>query len=375
GQVVTEGVRSIDIAPTLLDLAGLPPLASAEGESLRPFLDGRGGTKAPRAAYAEALFGRLCCGWAPLQAWRGGGLVFIDAPRPELYDVVADPAQSRNIATDRPADLARLRQALDAARAREGRPSRDATSSDARARLRSLGYAGGSGATRPPLPHPKDMIDVSNRIGQAVDAEDADPARAEAILREVLRTDPANPMARRRLGSALMAQRRYDQAAGVLRALIRDGDDADETALLLADAAIGAGALEEARALLDRVRRRNPDDAAVAFKLGLVLARLGKAADAVPLFSTVVEREPANVDARVDLATVLLDAGRAAEALPHFERARAMGPSTPLVLNGLGFAKLQTGDARGAADAFRESLRLDPNQPDIDTALHRALAR
>src|SRR5262249_10957832 len=226
--------------------------------------------------------------------------------------------------------------------------------------------------SRPSLRDPKDMIDVSTRIGEAVEVEDQDPARAAALLEQVLRTDASNAMARRHLGIALMGLQRYEEASRVLRVLLENGDRSNETAVLLADAAIGRGDLAEARSLLEQVRAATTGDSAVTFKLGLVLARMGKPADAIPLFTSVVEQEPANVDARVDLGTVLVDAGRAADAVPQLERAIAMGSDTPLVFNGLGFAKLQTGDQAGAADAFERSLLLDANQPDIAAALRRA---
>jgi Flp pilus assembly protein TadD len=219
------------------------------------------------------------------------------------------------------------------------------------------------------------MIDVSTQIGEAVEIEEKDPARAAGLLENVLRIDSANATARRHLGISLMGLRRYDDAARVLRVLLEHGDRSDETAVLLADAAIGRGDLAEARRLLERVRTVNPGDSGVTFKLGLVLARMGKPADAIPLFAAVVEQEPANVDARVDLGTVLVDAGRPAEAVGHLERAVAMGADTPLVFNGLGFAKLQTGDRAGAAAAFERSLRLDENQPEIAAALRRVRIR
>ena len=53
GRRVGDVVQSIDIAPTLLDLAGLPPLEAAAGRSLRPQLGG--GATPAGGAYAEVL--------------------------------------------------------------------------------------------------------------------------------------------------------------------------------------------------------------------------------------------------------------------------------------------------------------------------------
>ena len=53
GRRVPELVQSVDIAPTLLELAGVPPLEAAVGRSLVPLIEGNS-QPSPRA-YAEVL--------------------------------------------------------------------------------------------------------------------------------------------------------------------------------------------------------------------------------------------------------------------------------------------------------------------------------
>ena len=53
---VSALVRAIDLAPTLLDLAGLPPLGGAQGRTLGPLVDRRAGAVSPASAYAESYF-------------------------------------------------------------------------------------------------------------------------------------------------------------------------------------------------------------------------------------------------------------------------------------------------------------------------------
>src|SRR3954465_1467078 len=88
GRVVPTVARSIDVLPTLLDYAGLRPPAPMDGRSLRPAADGQSMSDAP--AYSESLYPELELGWAPLHAMRLGRFKLIDAPRAELYDVLAD---------------------------------------------------------------------------------------------------------------------------------------------------------------------------------------------------------------------------------------------------------------------------------------------
>jgi choline-sulfatase len=374
GRVVTSMVRLIDVAPTLLDLSGTAPLTDIEGISLRPLLSrDRDGAAPP--ALVESLFGWLCCGWAPLHAWRDDRWKFIDAPRAELYDTSTDPGEVQNLATARVADASRLRRDLDAAIGPAPTPAQGQAPADARDRLRSLGYVGGGGTARPSHRDPKDVAEVSVRIGQAIEIEDADPARAAGLLTEALTADPANPLARRHLAIALLRQNRAADAVRLLNGLTADGDNSTETLMLLADAEIGRGDLRAARARLETLHARDTADSSVAIKLGILLVRAREFERAIALFREVVDREPSNGDALVDLGGALLSSGASADAANYFQQAIDRGAASPLAWNGLAFAKLQSGDARGAGDAMRQSLRMQPNQPDIIVALKNLESR
>ena len=109
----------IDVAPTILDFLRVPAPASFEGTSLLG--------AAPRAVYSESLHTHDSFGWAPLRSVRLGAYKYIEAPRPELYDLEKDPDERNNIVQreSRPGARAsrRTRQAagaLCAARTRSG---------------------------------------------------------------------------------------------------------------------------------------------------------------------------------------------------------------------------------------------------------------
>ena len=78
--------------PTVLDLLGLP-VPMLDGVSLLSMLNGQ---PTELDAYAESLYPERH-GWAPLFALRSDRFKFIDAPRPELYDLRLDPFEERNI--------------------------------------------------------------------------------------------------------------------------------------------------------------------------------------------------------------------------------------------------------------------------------------
>jgi arylsulfatase A-like enzyme len=103
-------VRHIDIVPTVLAITGLPR-GGTQGIDLLPALQGR--VSPPDVAqYAEARLAEEGFGMAPLFGVRRGGRKWIQAPRPELYDLRADPGELVNVAASHPEIVAELSQAL-----------------------------------------------------------------------------------------------------------------------------------------------------------------------------------------------------------------------------------------------------------------------
>src|SRR5439155_2399345 len=137
-RVVGDPVRHVDILPTVLDAVGIAPPGGLDGESLLPAI--ATGQHAAVPSYFEALSAALNRGWAPLAGVASGSLKYIDLPIPELYDVAADPAESRNLASSRPADVRQLQTLLRQLRASDRGPIRTSESAETRKRLGSLGY-------------------------------------------------------------------------------------------------------------------------------------------------------------------------------------------------------------------------------------------
>jgi len=86
----------VDLAPTLLDLCGVEPLAGAQGRSLRPVLEGDAIGAEWRRAYAEFYGQRFV--YTQRVVWDGDWkYVFTPGGADELYNLANDPHETRNV--------------------------------------------------------------------------------------------------------------------------------------------------------------------------------------------------------------------------------------------------------------------------------------
>jgi arylsulfatase A-like enzyme len=143
GRRVDSLARMVDIAPTVLDLLGLPRLDGIHGESLVPLLEAEREAAPSPVAYGESIQAALVFGGAPLRFLREGDWKYLHQAEPELYDVRADPGELHDRAASEPERVARLRAKLEALLA--AAPETTATSEvtldrGESERLRALGY-------------------------------------------------------------------------------------------------------------------------------------------------------------------------------------------------------------------------------------------
>ncbi|HYM24980.1 MAG TPA: sulfatase-like hydrolase/transferase, partial [Vicinamibacterales bacterium] len=221
GTLVREQVRAIDLAPTLAALAGLPAAHDLDGENVVPAVEGRVRRDTP-PSYAETFYPKLHFGWSELTSVRAGGWKYIDAPKPELYDVVHDGAERDNaidrrgaLANGLSAEIAKTQSGFGpAARAEAPQPDPETL-----ARLRSLGYVGvaAPSASGRRGPDPKDMIGTlesyNEQIGRVTRAlQTGNAAAAIPILKQLVAGNDRSYELHLNLGDAYLGAKQYRDA-------------------------------------------------------------------------------------------------------------------------------------------------------------------
>ena len=352
-----EFVRHVDVAPTILEAAGVPEPVGWPGASL--FSDAPG----KRPSYFESYSTAFNRGWAPLRGILEDGEKYIDLPIPELYDLRSDPAEQKNLASDRSGDLRRLARlvpaesAIGAAAARRG-----AATSEEVARLRSLGYLSSSGKPKKSYTaadDPKTLIGVDQQLHKCVDLyQTGRAAEATELARAIVRDQPGMSVGYENLGFLLRQGGATDEALDVYRKAADAGVAGEDLTRQYGLALCEAGRPEEALKVLAPLS--GSDDPETQNAVGIALSDSGRGPEAEKTFRRVLGADPKNVEALVDWGIVRLRASDPAGARDLFRRALAIDAAAPRAWNGLGVASARLGDDREAIDAWSKAVSFDP---------------
>jgi len=368
-RAVASPVSLVDVMPTVLQDLGVPIPASVQGRSLLGMLLRRSGEAGPSVLYAETYLPLLHFGWSQLRGLQWNTWEYIDAPRPELYDLRTDPHELKNVYATRQS-LAhemhnRLYDVIRRYTPTQGNPAAEKELTDPALldRLRSLGYVAVSAgsfveASGKALADPKDRIQVYELFAEAM--SDGQHGRYEDSLRKLREAQKAEPtlmpihylMAldyyrekdfRRALESfraALALDPKFALATyymGLTQIELGDLDGASSSfhrSLELDptnfSAAFDLGALELKKNDADSARREfqraidiNPDYAQAYEALGEVDLYLKRTDDAVHALERAVEMAPDSSKAHYNLGRAYQAQGRDAEAEKEFARARS----------------------------------------------------
>jgi choline-sulfatase len=289
GKVVDAQVRTTDILPTVLDLLHVSA-PRVDGESLRPYFAGT--ETAGRTAFGETDY-PLRFGWAPLRSVRAEGFKFIEAPRPELYDVRADPGELKNSYTPGDATAQKFRRVL---------TDLEAPASSAL------------------LPDPKDKIEEQNLLHTAMLASDDNrPLDARGALEQVLQLDPKSPTALRQLGELELGAGEYSKAAEHLQGA-REVRPEDATAAFYEGQALEkTGNLAGARDALEASLKLTPGQFPARLLLGQVYLGLKDPKAAEDQFEAALLLQPKSVEAQLGGARAQIAQGSFADAVSQLE--------------------------------------------------------
>ncbi len=313
--------RTVDIVPTLLEAAGAPVPRGLHGQSLLGALDDPNAH--PRYAYLESLSSELTYGWSRLEAVRSSAGKYVHAPRPELYDLAADPGELEDIVAMRREKGASWKGVWEDTRrwAAEGGAPRDAVKAagaETARRLQALGYLSASPSAQlveTPFsgPDPKDRASLLNpyqRVSQIL--RDGQPAEAIRYLQERIAPEDGDGLQYHlNMGQAYQDLDRPGDAVPHYQRLLelRPGDGF--LWAKLADSLIRSERSQEAETAYRRSDELLPNSAPTLSNLAIFAAQRGETGESETLFERALKADPNHLEAIANLALLLEPRGDA----------------------------------------------------------------
>jgi len=366
GERIGRSVSLTDVLPTVAELAGAEPPAGIEGRSLL----GDDEPKRP-PVYSETFATFVHFGWSELLSAVDGRFHYIDSPAPELFDLDADPGETRNLLAGERRAGAELRGFLEPF-PRELEAAEEADP-ETLAKLGALGYLTGSaaGPAAGPKKNPRDELPKMASVMRGMRyVHEGRFREAVAVLRPALEQGGAQAvLGWEYLAKALEALGEHAEAA---RAREKGPPMADRGAALPVSAAMRLLDLGRAQEALDLVRRdlqRAPRSADLHVVESRALMVLGRAEEALAAADAAVAAAPGMADAHYQRAVLRLTLGRPDLAEQDFRAAIAAEPRHVQATKALAVVRFRSGDPEEARRLLRRVLELAPGDPDATEGL------
>jgi tetratricopeptide (TPR) repeat protein len=371
GVRVDSQVSLVDVFPTVLALAGIDSTFRVHGRSLLPLM--LGSTAAGETlAYSESMAPNLQFGWSPLHSLRSPRYKYIEAPRPELYDLAADPAETTNVFAQQSTlafEMARQLERLIAETSRDA-PAPEAANLDQETmeRLAALGYVGtaasasGSPGNAKELADPKDKLEIFTAVQRAGELmARGEHAESAKLLESAVVREPKMPQALLMLGSCYAELGRTKEAKARFDEVLKNDPQSVQGLIGLANILLDEGQTQDVVTLCKRTLSIDPRNSQAYALMGNAYITEQQPATALPFLEKAVEIQPKITQNRLNLAASLIDAGQLPRARTMLDEILREYPKFPGAWFNLGVLFDQQGEPHEARKAYLAEIASYPN--------------
>jgi len=351
-------VRTVDVAPTILDVAGLPALAKASGVSLARLLGGKVADPG-LSAYSETAEPYTRLRLSALRALWSGHWKYVWSTEPQLFDLDADAGELHNVIAQN-AEQANgmqreLRKLLADAPPPLAAPASAPLPSAELSRLESLGYVGlgdspraantnGLQAAEPVGPDPHVHVAAVAAYERARELMGHNRfAEVVSILRGVLAELPQALAAQRDLAYSLGELGQREEAAAEYEKAVAVAPEDTRGRVEYATLLMKMGRWERAISQAKQGAVLAPRDFAAHSILGECYARLSRWDEAAASLETAVALQPQVINTREALGQVYMQQRQFPKALACFQSVLSMQPNSTVARNGLADARREMG--------------------------------
>lgn len=367
--VSTSRIASLsDILPTVCDLTGIAPPSGMQGKSLLDAFDNPKATPVG-IAYSETFYPRYHYGWSELMSIQDNRYKLILAPVPELYDLVQDPGEEKNLVYLRKDVFEAMSRTAEKFIAESGRNAYETDpgriDEETKEKLAALGYIGSftdsSKLKGKKLANPREKIAVFNELTRAREIGlTGNAEEALRIITDIIAGDPRIPEAYFSLGNVYFKAGRFEEAIAAFRKSLEIKPDDTFAVLNIANSYIALRKPDEAENfILDFTKKGNPDSQLFYF-LGNLNAALGKAGKAAEYYAKSLALNPRSAASHNALAAAAINRDEIETAERHIRAALDLDPR----LAGLHFNLAQLREKQNrigeAVEAYEKEISLTP---------------
>ncbi len=365
GRRIKQQVRTIDIFPTLLQILGVKIPDKTQGRSLLPLLFSKKGKNRP--AYSEALAPQLQYNWAALYSLRLPPFKYIEAPKPEFYNLLKDPREVNNIIKKKWILAKKYRKKLyKIIRDSEKRAIKSETAdidSETLRKLATLGYLGVTSSREVSLqenlnlPDPKDMLDLFNMISQAAEyISEENYGKAVELLKNVVKRDPQNPQARLLLASCYTRMKKFSMAQRELEFILKKNPKDIKALITLANIVFDQGKFDDTVLIGKRILEIDKNSVQALTLIARALEAKGDLKQALNYFKKAVQVQPKLMSNRLELAKCEIGLKRYDEAERELKIINRKYPHYPTVHYHLGLIYENRGEVEKAKKEYLKEI-------------------
>ena len=356
---------TVDAPVALLDLFTTLTGEKSEGTSLLAALNGD--VPKDRPIYSETYYPRFHFGWSDLHSMIEGPNHYIQAPKPELYDLAGDPAEKNNTIEANRRTYVALRNAITPFV--KGAEAPKAIDPEQAKQLAALGYIGStvSVSSDKELPDPKDHIAKSGRMKDGFQAfHDRRYDDAVKIFDELLHDNPNMLDIWSMQAHSLAKLGRGEEAIAAAKQGLKLSPTSTQLAILVANVALEQKDYSEAQKHAKLIEKDAPLEAHSILAETYLLQK--DYARATLEANQVLGEKRDKPFGLMLLGRIAMEQGRVDEALRDFDLASSMNAAKKrqaiAKLNFFrGDALARLGRADEAEEAFRQEIADFPTDP------------
>ena len=381
GQLKVDDLSGVvDIMPTICSILNIDYPSGIQGKDLSQYCKRKITTKKDRHLYCESMTPtKSNC--SSLLGVVNSRFKYIQAPRPELYDLVNDPHENNNLVEEQPQRARmmqdRLKKILEETVRKEG-PDRIEFGEEERRKLEALGYIASSRVTEDfdfdqTKDDPKDFIFFHNTSASlACLVFEKKYSEAKEICLKLLEQRPDWAVGYNHMYIIYNSEGKTDEAIEYLKKGLALKPNRPDMYNNMGLALLKQEKYEESLQYFCQAKEINPGISDVHNNIGVALTNMKRYDEALISFYKVLELQPEHIAAYNNLADLFYRKKDFDSALENWKKSLSIEPEQPVICNNLAALFEEINKTDQASMYYQKSLVVDPNQPKVYNTLGRA---